>query len=186
MPMRTGHARLELHRRDENEAGEEIAERNAREHSVQTHGVVVHVREEDQDVLQEEDFEAAENHVAGERFAAVAFCGAGVERKDDGRADEEEEGWEDEVGEGPAVPWRVIEGMEDVVRIARIVDEDHEGDGEAAEEVDGEDAGWAGDGALGLLGRGSRGWESGGHCNPSSNVAGFRARGGNSVKVRGV
>ena len=123
----------------------------------------VHVREEDEDVLEREDFEAAKDDVAGERLAAVAFGGAGVERKDDGGADEEEEGWEDEVGEGPAVPGGVVERVEDVVPIAGIVDQDHEGDGEAAEEVDGEDAGRAGDFLLGDLGRG--GWESRGHWN---------------------
>ncbi len=104
--------------------------------------------------------------MAGEGLAAVAFCRAGVEREDDGGADEKEEGWEDEVGEGPAVPGGVVEGREDVGPVAGIVDQDHEGDGDAAQEVDGEDAGWAGDGALGLLGCWSGGWESGGHCQP--------------------
>src|SRR6202044_3495580 len=158
-----GHTRFEFHGGDENEAGAEIAEGDAREDSVEAHGVPVHVREEDEDVLQEEDFQTAKNYMAGERLAAVAFCGAGVERKDDGGTDQEEESWEDEVGEGPAIPRGVVERREDVVPIAGIVDQDHEGDGDAAEEVDGEDARWSGNGVLGLLGCG--GWKDGGHCD---------------------
>ena len=70
-------------------------------------------------------------------------CGdAGVEREDDGGADEEEEVGEDEVGEGEAVPGGVVELGVGVGPVAGVVDEDHEGDGEAAEDVDGEDAIW--------------------------------------------
>ena len=68
------------------------------------------------------------------------------EREDDGRADEEEEVGEDEVGEGEAVPGGVVELRVGVGPVAGIVDEDHEGDGEAAEDVDGEDAGGSGGG----------------------------------------
>ncbi len=80
---------------------------------------------------------------AGLRFAAGD---AGLEREDDGGADDEEEVGEDEVGEGEAVPLGVVELGVGVGPVAGIVDEDHEGDGEAAKDVDGEDAGgcWAG------------------------------------------
>ena len=60
--------------------------------------------------------------------------------EDDGGADEEEEVGEDEVGEGEAVPGGVVELSVGVGPVAGVVDEDHEGDGEAAEDVDGEDA----------------------------------------------
>ena len=64
-----------------------------------------------------------------------------MEREDDGGADHEEEVGEDEVGEGEAVPLGVIELGVGVGPVARVVDQDHERDGEAAEDVDGEDAG---------------------------------------------
>ena len=68
---------------------------------------------------------------------------AGLQRQDDGCADEEEEVGEDKVGEGEAVPFGVVELGVDVRPVAGVVDENHEGDGEAAEDVDGEDAaGW--------------------------------------------
>ena len=70
----------------------------------------------------------------------LALGDAGVEREDDGGADEEEEVGEDEVGEGEAVPGGVVELGVGVGPVAGVVDEDHEGDGEAAEDVDGEDA----------------------------------------------
>ena len=82
--------------------------------------------------------------------AGVAFAEAAVERKDGGGSDEEEEVGEDEVGEGPAVPGGVVELLVDVGPVAGVVDEDHEGDGDAAEDVDGEDAlAGAGDGDCG-------------------------------------
>jgi hypothetical protein len=66
--------------------------------------------------------------------------------EDDGGADEEEEVGEDEVGEGEAVPGGVVELGVGVGPVAGVVDEDHEGDGEAAEDVDGEDSWWGRDG----------------------------------------
>ena len=50
----------------------------------------------------------------------------------------------DEVGEGEAIPLGVVELTIDVGRVAGIVDQDHEGDGDAAKDIDGEDA-WGGD-----------------------------------------
>ena len=76
--------------------------------------------------------------------AAGAFSDAGLEGEDDGHADEEEEAGKDEIGEGPAVPWSVVELRVDVGPVSGVVDEDHEGDGDAAESVDGENAGWSG------------------------------------------
>ena len=70
----------------------------------------------------------------------VAFGEAGLRGEDGGDADEEEEGGEDEVGGGEAVPVSVLHGPVGLVATAVVVDHDHEADGEAAEDVDGEPA----------------------------------------------
>ena len=98
------------------------------------------VRIEAEEEIESEDGGAAAEDVEGEGAARFASADAGVEREDDGRADEEEEVGEDEVGEGEAVPGGVIELGEGVGPVAGVVDEDHEGDGESAEDVDGENA----------------------------------------------
>jgi len=51
-------------------------------------------------------------------------------------ADEERGRWEDEVGWGEAVPGGVLEGPIGLGLVAIVVDEDHEGDGEAAQDVE--------------------------------------------------
>ena len=122
------------------EAGDEVADGDAGEHSEDAQVGEVEVREGAEEHLDGEDGDGAAKHVEGERALAVASCDAGVEGQDDGDADEEEEVGEDEVGEGEAVPCGVVELRVDVAPVAGIVDEDHEGDGEAAEDVDGEDA----------------------------------------------
>ena len=73
-------------------------------------------------------------------FLEVSAGEAGLHGEDDGGADEEEEVGEDEVCEGEAVPGGVVELGVGVGPVAGVVDEDHEGDGEAAEDVDGEDS----------------------------------------------
>ena len=87
IPTRRGTRDGSFYGGDEDEAGEEITEGDAREDAVEPHRRPVHGREEDEDVLQEEDFCGAKEDVAGEGLAAVAFAGAGVEREDDGGAD---------------------------------------------------------------------------------------------------
>ncbi len=90
--------------------------------------------------LDGEECGCAANHVKGECAFAIAACDAGLQREDDGGANQEEEVGEDEVGESESIPGRVIELSVDVGPVAGIVDQDHEGDGEAAQDVDGEDA----------------------------------------------
>ena len=80
------------------------------------------------------------------RGFGVAFGEAGLRGEDGGDADEEEEGGEDEVGGGEAVPVGVLHGPVGLVAAAVVVDHDHEADGEAAEDVDGEPAVLLGDG----------------------------------------
>jgi len=109
---------------------------------------VVKVRVEAEEDVDGEDGGAAAEDVNGEgatggsiQCAAGAAADAGVEREDDCSAYEEEKVGEYEVGKGEAVPGGVIELGEGVGPVSGIVDEDHEGDGDAAEDVDGEDAG---------------------------------------------
>ena len=77
--------------------------------------------------------------------------------EDGGDADEEEEGGEDEVGGGEAVPVGVLHGPVGLVAAAVVVDHDHEADGEAAKDVDREPAMEFGDG-----GGAFDGWEDDG------------------------
>src|ERR1700722_9820288 len=81
---------------------------------------------------------AAAHDVEGEAFAGFSASEARDGGVDDGAADEQEEDGKDEVGEGEAVPIGVIELGVGYAAVARVVDEDHEGDGEAAQDVDGE------------------------------------------------
>ncbi len=66
---------------------------------------------------------------------------AGLERENDGGADEKEEVGEDDVREGEAVPFGVVELGIGLGPVAGVIDEDHQGDSDAAKYVDGEDAG---------------------------------------------
>jgi len=61
-----------------------------------------------------------------------ARCGG----EDKGDADQEQKGRKDEVGGGEAVPDGVFEGPVGVGVVAGAVDQDHEGDGGAAEEIE--------------------------------------------------
>ena len=84
--------------------------------------------------------------------------------EDERGAHEEEEVGEDEVGQRPAVPRGVIELRIDMAPVAGIVDQDHEGDSDAAEEIDREDAPGhnGGHGSLCIIGGrtgGRRGWD---------------------------
>ena len=71
--------------------------------------------------------------------ARGAFGQARVEGEDDGDADDEDEGGKDQVGGREAVPVGVIH---EVPRTgaAVVVHHDHEGDGDAANHVEGEKA----------------------------------------------
>lgn len=64
---------------------------------------------------------------------------ARVSGEDERDADDEEEGREDEIGRGPAVPGGVLEDPVGVTLVAVVVDEDHEGDSDAAEHVEREE-----------------------------------------------
>ncbi len=61
---------------------------------------------------------------------------AGLQREDDGGADHERGSWGRRVGEGESIPGGVIELAIGVGPVAGVVDEDHERDGETAEDVD--------------------------------------------------
>ena len=129
------------------EAGDEVADGDAGEDSedAQVGEVEVGERAEEQFDGEDDGGRGGTTCRARVRLAAYPECRQGYGRcgrdgKDDGDADEEEEVGEDEVGEGEAVPFGVVELGVDVVPVAGIVDEDHERDGEAAEDVDGEDA----------------------------------------------
>ncbi len=96
--------------------------------------------------LDGEDEEGATDDVEGEGSLRCSAGEAGLHGEDDGGSDEEEEVGKDEVREGEAVPGGVVELGVGVGPVAGVVDEDHEGDGEAAEDVDGEDTWWGRDG----------------------------------------
>ena len=71
--------------------------------------------------------------------AAVSTAYSRVEREDDGGADEEEEVGKDEIGKGEAVPFGVVELRVGVGPVAGIVDQNHEGDGDASQDIYGQD-----------------------------------------------
>jgi hypothetical protein len=115
----------------------EVAGCDAGENPEDTQMCPVEVRERGEEHLDGEDGGCPAEDVAGERGAAVAAGHAGLRRENDGDADEKEEAGEDEVGEGEAVPGGVVKLRVDVGPVAGIVDEDHQGDGEATQDVDG-------------------------------------------------
>lgn len=86
---------------------------------------------------------------AGGDSAVEGGAGGGVEllrvqRVGDGDADDEQEERHDQVGGGAAVPGGVLEGVVDGGPGAGVVDQDHGGDGGAAEDVEREQAGGLG------------------------------------------
>ena len=72
--------------------------------------------------------------------AGDAFGETGLEGEDDGGSDDEEEGGEDEVGGCESVPLGVPHEPPGAGLAGIVVDHDHEGDGEAAEDVKGNEA----------------------------------------------
>lgn len=127
--------------READETGDEVADCNSGEDSEDAEMGVVEVRIEAEEEIESEDGGAAADDVKAECAAGFALADARIQRQDNGGADEEEEVGEDDVGEGEAVPGGVVKLGEGVGPVAGIVDKNHEGDGEAAENVDGEYAG---------------------------------------------
>ena len=85
---------------------------------------------------EEEDEPGAAQHLVHDRAVVVAAgptCGEREVRRD---ADDEEEEGEDQVGRRPPVPGGVLERRVDVPPAAGVVDEQHRGDGHAAEDVE--------------------------------------------------
>ena len=122
------------------EAGDEVADGDAGEDAEDAHVRPVEVGEGGEEDVDGEENGGAPEDVERERAGRLAAGEARREREDDGGADQEEEVGKDEVGEGEAVPGGVVELGVDVGPVAGIVDQDHEGDGEAAKGIDGEDA----------------------------------------------
>jgi hypothetical protein len=127
------------------QSGAEIAERNSCEDAVDANVSEMKVGVGAQKHLDREDDCGAAEEVSGKAESGVASSNTGLKGEDDRHADEEEEAGEDEIGEGPAIPNSVIELRVDVRPVTGIVDENHEGDGDPSEDVDGDDAGrWCG------------------------------------------
>jgi hypothetical protein len=93
----------------------------------------------DQQAEHEEDDGSAQR-VEDERLPGDAPGEARGGGEDDGDADQKKKDWKDEIGWGEAVPGGVFEGPVGVGSVAVVVDEDHEGDGEAAQDVQREEA----------------------------------------------
>jgi len=125
---------------------DEIADGDARKDSVKAHGVEMEEGEAVDEQAEEKEGDGSANGVEEKRGFAVAFGETRLRGEDGGDADEEEEGGEDEVGGGEAVPVGVLHGPVGVVASTVVVDHDHEADGEAAEDVDREPAVLLGDG----------------------------------------
>lgn len=121
------------------ESGCEVAEGDASKDTVDAEVGVVEVGEGGEGHLDGEDVEAAAEDVEGQGAFRVAAGDAGAEREDDGAADEKEKVGEDDVRKCEAVPGGVVELGVGVGPVAGIVHQNHEGDGETAEDIDGED-----------------------------------------------
>jgi len=134
------------------ESRTEITERDALQHSVDTERGEREVREAVDHQAECEKDEGAAQDAADQGGFGVSALETLREREDDGGADHEEEAGENEVGGRPAVPRGVAEGV--VGGGAVVVDHDHEGDGDAAGEVEREDARRRGGGWSGLRGCG--------------------------------
>src|SRR5882757_2212929 len=89
------------------------------------------------DEAEQEDDDGSTYGVGEERGTADSVCQARLGGEDDGRSNQKEEGGKDQVGGGEAVPLCVLQGPEGAVATV-IVHKDHEGDGEAAQQVDSE------------------------------------------------
>jgi hypothetical protein len=85
--------------------------------------------------------------------ASVLGRGLAVARQGEGDrgADDEEEGGEDLIGRREAVPFGVAQGGVDVAPASRVVDQDHAGDGETPEAVQGGEAHDSDSAAIGYL-----------------------------------
>lgn len=124
------------------ETGAEIAEGDPREDAVEAEVGVVEVGVEAEEEIDSEDDGRPAEDVKGQGAARFPSADAGLEREDDGGADDEEEVGEDEVGKGETVPFSVVQLRIGVGPVTGIIDQDHEGDGDSAKDVDGEDARW--------------------------------------------
>jgi len=91
------------------------------------------------DESEEEEDDGALDGLRGEFGAGYAFGQVGFKGENDGDADDEEEGGEDEVGGGHAVPVGMLHEAPRMIA-AVVVHHDHEGDGEPAERVEREQA----------------------------------------------
>src|ERR1017187_9982984 len=118
------------------EAGDQVTDGDAGEDAEDAHMRPVEVGEGGEEDVDRKEHDGAPEDVQRERAAGLATGQSRLQREDDGCADQEEEVGKDEVGEGEAVPGGVVELGVDVGPVAGIVDQDHEGDGEAAENVD--------------------------------------------------
>ncbi len=85
----------------------------------------------------DDDRHPAPEGVACEVETVGALRHALLEREHAGDAHDEQEPREDEVGRRPAVPLRVVERPVEMCPVARVVDEDHPHDGQAAKQVEG-------------------------------------------------
>ena len=83
-----------------------------------------------------DDAQCPQQHPAAQRRRVAAGIDARAERERDRHADDEEEEWEHEVGRCAAVPRRVFERREHMAPVARVVDEQHRGDRQAAQRID--------------------------------------------------
>ena len=126
--------------READEPGDKVADRNPSEDTKDSEMGVVEVWVETEEEIEREDDSTAPEDVHGEGSPAFSPSNAGLEREDDGGADEEQEVGEDDVSEGEPVPIGVVELCVGLGPVAGVVDEDHEADGEATKYVDGEDA----------------------------------------------
>ena len=115
---------------------DEIADSDAREDSVEAHGVEMKVREAVDDDAEEKQDDRAAKGVEKERLARRSAGEPGSGGEDGGDTDQKEEGGEDEIGGSEAVPHCVFERPVGAAAVAVVVDEDHEADGEAAEEIE--------------------------------------------------
>src|ERR1017187_988604 len=120
---------------------DEVADCDARKDTIEAHGVEVEEREAVDDDAEEKEDDRAAKGMEEERLAGGSVGEAGGSGEDGGDADEKEESGEDEIGGSKAIPLRVLERPVGG-GAAAVVDEDHEADGEAAQEIEREEAIW--------------------------------------------
>ena len=90
------------------------------------------------DNAEEKENDGADDGVPGEFGARGAFGQSRVEGEDDGDAHDEDKGGKDQVGGREAVPVGVIHEAPRA-GASVVVDHDHEGDGDAAHDVEREE-----------------------------------------------